>query len=223
MDGPDRLPVIDPAEGRVTGAASIAAILLAAGTSTRYGEANKLLATVGDDPVVHAAAQSLLAAEPDAAVAVLGHEADRVRAALNGLPFTVVENPDYCEGQATSVARGMTSIPAEVDAAVIALGDMPAIAPETVGMLVRTFRETGRSALAAGYEGRRGNPVLFDRTHFDRLAELTGDRGGRDILRTADDAAIVETGDPGVRLDLDERDDREAIAGLLAEREEATR
>lgn len=219
-------PVIDrthverarPDEGEESPDAAVAGVLLAAGRSERFGEGNKLLATLDGDPLVRHAARTLTRAPLDRVVAVVGHEADRVRAALSDLPVDVVENPAYGDGQATSVRRGVEAIrergvetPREGGdrehhapaAAVFALGDMPAVDPGTVELLVAAFRAGLGDPLAAAHEGRRGNPVLFGAGHFDALAAVDGDTGGRELLRTAPDAALVETGDTGVREDVD--------------------
>ena len=205
------LPVVDPPseypdEHRT---ATVAGVLLAAGTSSRYGESNKLLEVVDGEPMVRRSARALLDADLDSVTVVLGHEADRVRDALAGLDVAFGENPDYESGQASSVRRAVDHLQAagDVDAAVFALGDMPFAGHESVDALVATFEATGRSALAAGCDGQRGNPVLFGAEHFDALADASGDTGGRGVLLGADDAAIVETGDSGVLRDVDRPDD----------------
>ena len=217
-DGPRAgdLPVVEPPferEGGATGSTDspprVAGVLLAAGTSSRYGGRNKLLEPVDGEPMVRRAARTLLVAGLDPVVVVLGHEADRVREVLadpadglgGGLDF--VENPDYADGQATSVAVGVAALPEEVDAAVFALGDMPWVRPETVERLVDAHRSGVGTALAAAFEGERGNPVLWDARHFESLAGQSGDVGGRDLLLSTSGAALVETGDPGVRRDVD--------------------
>ena len=88
-----------------------------------------------------------------------------------------------------------------------ALGDMPAVRSATVDALVAAYRAEVGDALAAAYQGQRGNPVLFGRRHFDALADVDGDTGGRAVLLESDDAALVETGDPGVVADVDEPGD----------------
>jgi molybdenum cofactor cytidylyltransferase len=129
-----------------------------------------------------------------------------VRDALAGLPVAFAENPDYETGQASSVRAAVESL-GGADAAVFALGDMPYVEPESVRALDAAFEAGAGSALAAGFEGERGNPVLFAREHFDALADADGDTGGKHVLLTAEDAAVVETGDPGVRRDVDRPDD----------------
>lgn len=185
----------------------VAGILLAAGESTRFGADNKLLATVDGESIVRHAARILLEAGLSPVVVVLGHEASRVRDALSGMDLVFADNPAYRAGQSTSVATGVAALQepvVDVEAVVIALGDMPAVRVETVRRLVGAFRAGRGDALAAAFEGRRGNPVLFDARFFPDLADLEGDRGARDLLLGSDDSALVETGDPGVLADVDD-------------------
>lgn len=198
---------------RGAGAVRVAGVLLAAGTSSRFGQANKLLETVEGQPIVRQAARTLLAARVSRVVVVVGHEADRVRAALDGLALDVRVNPDYARGQSTSVRVGVRGVQAgaDVDGAVFALGDMPMVRSETVDLLVDAFRCGLGDPLAAAYRGRRGNPVLFGERHFEALDDASGDTGGREILLESDDASLVETGDPGVLADVDTPEDLERM------------
>jgi molybdenum cofactor cytidylyltransferase len=89
---------------------------------------------------------------------------------------------------------------------------MPAVEPASIEALVRVYRAGEYTAVAAAYEGRRGNPVLFDRDCFDALRAVEGDVGGRRILLEGDDSALVETGDPGVVRAVDTRADLAALS-----------
>lgn len=198
------LPVVEPPFAAQDDATVVVGVVLAAGASTRFGEANKLLVEWDGHPLVHHVTRTLYRSAVDDVVVVVGHEADRVRAVVADFDATVVHNDAHERGQATSVRRGLTAARDRgADAALFALGDMPTVRPETVNRLVAAFRAGTGSALAAAHEGSRGNPVLFGARHFDALADVTGDVGGREVLLTADDAALVETGDPGVLLDID--------------------
>lgn len=192
------------------GDSRIGGVLLAAGRSRRFGEENKLLATLEGDPLVVHAARTLLAATLTNVVVIVGYEAERVRAALEDetLDVTVRYNADYVDGQSTSVRVGAEAAD-ELgwDAAVFALGDMPWVDPETVDRLSAAYRAGAGSILAPSIDGHRGNPVLFGAAHFDALTRVSGDRGGRCLLETHDDATLVPVEDPGVRRDVDERSD----------------
>ncbi|QPV61192.1 nucleotidyltransferase family protein [Halosimplex litoreum] len=195
----------------MTTGGTVAGVLLAAGDSDRFGERDKLLATLDGEPLVRHAARTLAGADIGPVAAVVDPGSSGVRDALAGLDIAVVENYEAAAGQATSVRRGVAWARERADAVVFALGDMPRVHAETVDRVVGAYRDGRESALAAGYEERRGNPVLFDARHFDALAALEGDTGGRGVFEAADDAAVVETGDTGVRVDVDTPGDLDGL------------
>ncbi|MFC7134818.1 MULTISPECIES: nucleotidyltransferase family protein [Salinibaculum] len=200
----ESLPVVSQPSTQPEGSADVWGVVLAAGTSTRFEGRNKLLQTVGGQPLVRHAAEPLLAGHLTDVVVVVGHEAARVGEALAAVDVRVAENPDYGEGQSTSVRTGVDVAQRNgADAVLVALGDMPSVSVRTVARLVATYESGEYTALAAAYRGDRGNPVLFDAAHFDALRSLSGDVGGREILLTAAESALVETDDPGVRRDVD--------------------
>jgi molybdenum cofactor cytidylyltransferase len=214
VSGP--FPVVEPPFDGDSATVSVAGVLLAAGTSSRFGDANKLLHALDGEPLVRRAARPLLAGSLDEVVVVVGHEADAVRSVLADLPVQLVENPSYDAGQATSVRAGVRAVESRdaaepagradrtaPDGILFALGDMPDVSPETIETLVAAFAAGAGDPLVAAYEGTRGNPVLFGHQFVERLSDLQGDTGGRTILRDAANATLVETGDPGVRRDVD--------------------
>jgi len=183
---------------------SVHGVVLAAGTSSRYGEANKLLEPIDGDPLVVHAVRTICASSVDGTTVVVGYEAERVRGVLADLPVDVRVNHAFESGQSTSVATGVAAARERgADAVVFALGDMPDVAVQSVETLLGAYRSGEGDALAAAYEGIRGNPVLFDSRFFDALTNVDGDVGGREILRTDPAAAVSETGDPGVLRDID--------------------
>jgi molybdenum cofactor cytidylyltransferase len=176
-------------------------VLLAAGTSTRFGDQNKLLADLEGRPVVQHAAERLVESPVDEAAAVVGHDADRVADALAGLPVETVRNPDYRQGQGTSVARGAAwAADRDADAAVFALGDVPRVAPVIYERLLDAADPSG--VVVPTYDGTRGNPVVFGADHLPALRDLDGDEGGRAVFADAD-VTRVPVDDPGVRRDVD--------------------
>lgn len=193
----------------------VVGVLLAAGTGSRFGDGQKLLADCAGEPLVRHAARTLRDAALDGVVAVLGHERERVAAALPDGVDTV-DNPDYADGQATSVARGARAAADRgAAAAVFALGDMPCVDPATVDALVAAYRrldrETGADIVVPTVEGRRGNPVLFGAAHFDALQDVAGDRGGRALF---DEFPVerVPVDDPGIHRDVDTEADLRELA-----------
>lgn len=203
-----RFPILEPPDQfGIHGDESVAGLILAAGTSSRFGPENKLLIEIGDIPVVKRSAQTLVESQIDPVFAVIGHDSERIKHILADLPINVIQNPKYEQGQATSVAAGVQAVPDDGDAVIIALGDMPFVSPRTINRLIATYRSRSKMVLAAAYGGKRGNPVLFDARFFDDLTRISGDRGGRRILLEADHSALVETGDPGVVKDIDVPED----------------
>lgn len=186
-------------------------VVLAAGESKRFGERNKLLAAVAGTPLVSHAARTLLESRVSSVIVVLGHETDAVGDALSGLDVAVVENPAYDQGMSASVRTGV-GVAAEMDAAAVVFlpGDMPFVDASTVDLLVDAYRADIADAVAPIHRDQRGNPVVFDRRHFDSLRAVRGDVGGRRVLLDSD-GALVETDDGGVVTDIDTQDDLEAV------------
>lgn len=189
---------------RTDGGARVGAVLLAAGRSSRFDAGNKLVAEIDGTPVVRHAAETLRDAVVADVVVVVGHESDAVREALAGLGLSIRENPDYTSGKSSSVRAGVVAARDRGwEATVFALGDMPFLDPGSVDALVKQYGTGTESVVAAAHNGQRGNPVLFDAQHYDALAAVTGDSGGRRLLQERGDVALVDTGDPGVIRDID--------------------
>jgi molybdenum cofactor cytidylyltransferase len=194
----------------------IAALILAAGRSRRMGGPNKLLATVGGKPLVRIAAEAALASAVSSVVVVTGHDAPAVEAALAGLPVAFVDNRHYAEGMSTSVRAGVGALPADVEAVVVMLADMPAVSAEAVNRLISAFRpEDGAEIVVPIYHGRRGNPVLWPARFFPALKAVEGDVGGRSLI-AANPRSVVEIElDAGVTRDVDTPKDLADAGGIL--------
>lgn len=204
-DIPGRPVPRDPAAPHRRGAPQVAAVLLAAGQSRRMGRLNKMLADVDGETMIARAARTLLASRASPVIVVVGHEADRVRAALAGLDVHIVHNPDYGEGISASLRTGVAAIPEEAMAAVIALGDMPRVTAADVDALVEAFNpEGGATICVPTHDGKRGNPVLWGRRYFREISACAGDTGARHLVgQNIDQVAEVARPGPGVLLDFD--------------------
>ena len=183
----------------------VGAVILAAGQSRRMGAVNKLLADVDGLPMVTHIVDAAQASKAAPIVVVTGHESDRVRTALAGKDVVFVDNPDYAEGLSTSLRRGLNALPADVDGAVICLGDMPNVTAGHLDRLIDAFSpEAGRSVCVPTSAGKRGNPVLWARRYFREISEVAGDVGARHLIGAHEEAVHeVEMPDAGVLLDLD--------------------
>jgi len=187
-----------------------AAVVLAAGSSRRMGEGgNKLLTLIDGEPMVRRVVRSVLASRAAAVVVVLGHEADRVRAVLAGLEVTAVDNPEYASGMASSLRAGIAAV-ADHASVLVALGDMPRVRVDTLDRLIA---EAGPGRIVVPVaNGRRGNPVLWDRSFFSGLLNLSGDAGARGVIAARPDAVTsVVVDDLGVLFDVDTPDAVEAL------------
>src|SRR5205085_4422834 len=102
----------------------VAAIVLAAGRSTRMGGPNKLLAEIKGKPLVRIAAETALASRAAPVIVVTGHERERVEKALAGLNVRLVHNPDFAQGLSTSLKAGIAAVPAHADWFVVCLAEV---------------------------------------------------------------------------------------------------
>ncbi len=183
----------------------IAAIILAAGRSTRMGGPNKLLAELGGRKLVRIVAEQALASKVHSVIVVTGHQADLVEQALQGLRVKFVRNPDFAGGLASSVKAGVAALPADADGAVICLGDMPMIDANLIDRLIEAFApDRGNLIVVPVCDNRRGNPVLWSRRFFDELMTLDGDIGARHLIaRHSEAVAEVAVEGHGAFLDID--------------------
>ncbi len=187
-----------------------AAIILAAGQGTRFGPEPKLLSLLRGKPLVRHVAEAALASTVASAIVVTGHRAGEVEATLIDLPVRIVRNPAYAEGLATSLRAGLAACPAQVDAVLVLLGDMPLVGPALIDTLVSAW--DGRSsAVVPTHRGRRGNPVLLSRLLFAEIGALEGDAGAGPILRRRSDLIELPVDDPAVLQDVDTADALRAL------------
>ena len=191
----------------------VAALVLAAGKSSRMGGPNKLLEEVDGKALVAHAVDTALAADVASVVVVTGHQRERVEAALAGKPVTLVHNPDFAEGLSTSLKAGLRLVAGDVDGALVCLGDMPRLTPAHLDQLLAAFNPAeGRSICVPTYKNKRGNPVLWGRRFFADMQGVAGDVGARHLIgEHADQVVEVEMGDAAVLLDVDTP---EALAAL---------
>jgi molybdenum cofactor cytidylyltransferase len=198
----------------------IAAVVLAAGRSTRMGAVNKLIAEIGGKPLVRIATEQALASHASPVIVVTGHERERVEDALAGLPVRFVHNPDYAEGLGTSLKAGIAAVPADADGAIICLGDMPQVSCALIDKLIAAFDpENSALVVVPGIDGRRGNPVVWSRRFFNDLAAVNGDIGARHLIGAYAEA-VVEVPVEGEAA-LTDVDTPESLSTVKAEIERA--
>lgn len=196
-----------PAELR---AGPVAGILLAAGTSSRMGT-NKLLLELQGESVLRGAALRALAGGLSPLLVVLGHEADRVRRELDGLPCEVVVNPDYEQGINASLKSGVAALPEEARAVMVMLADMPFVTAEMIAGLLGRYRATAAPLVISDYEGVNAPPMLYDRCLFGELLAMTGEGCGRQVVRRHRDEAEVMAWPASALTDVDVPADYERL------------
>ena len=184
---------------------NVAAIVLAAGRSTRMGGPNKLLAEIDGKKLVRIVAEQALASKATDVIVVTGHQADLVEQALAGLNAKFVRNPDFAGGLASSVKAGIAAVSENADGAVVCLGDMPLISAKLIDQLIETFApDRGHLIAVPVSDGRRGNPVLWSRRFFKELMTLDGDIGARHLIaKHAEAVAEVPVDGQSAFLDID--------------------
>jgi len=198
----------------------VAALVLAAGRSTRMGAVNKMLAEIGGKPLVRIAAEQAIASHAKPVIVVTGHEREKVEAALKGLPVRFVHNPDYAEGLGTSLKAGISAVPEDADAAIVCLGDMPQVDAALVNRLIAAFDpERGALVVVPSIDGRRGNPVVWSRRFFHDLMAIQGDVGARHLIGNYAEA-VVEVPVAGEAA-LTDVDTPESLLAVKAEIERA--
>jgi molybdenum cofactor cytidylyltransferase len=191
----------------------IAAIVLAAGRSTRMGGPNKLLAEIKGRQLVRIAAEEALASQARPVIVVTGHQRERVEAALKGLDVMLAHNGDFAEGLSTSLKVGIAAVPADVDGAIVCLGDMPQVNAQLLDRLLAAFDpEKGALVVVPAIDGKRGNPVVWSRRFFPELAALDGDVGARHLIASYPEAVteVPLTGNAAL-VDVDTPDALRAV------------
>ena len=164
----------------------IAALILAAGRSTRYGGSNKLLDDLDGIPIVRHVAQAALQSRARPVVVVTGHSQSCVASRLTGLDVQLVHNPNYAQGaQHLAESRSRRAASRHPKERLVCLGDMPQHRSEPLDRLIAAFApKEGRLIAVPVHKGKRGNPVLFGRALFAEMLDAEGDTGARHIIGT---------------------------------------
>jgi molybdenum cofactor cytidylyltransferase len=167
-----------------------------------------MLASLAGRPVIRATLERVCSSSVDAVVVVVAAaDEPRVGAALAELPTTIVPNASARDGMSTSLRAGVESLGADIGAAVIALGDQPAVDPAVIDRLVEAWRGARHPIVVPRYRDGRGHPVLFARSLFPELVDVTGDAGAREVIvRHADEVLFVDI-EADAPQDIDTRED----------------
>ncbi len=195
----------------------IAAVVLGAGRSSRMGGPNKLLAEIAGRPLVRIVVEAALASRARPVIVVTGHQRERVEMALAGLPVKFTHNPQFADGLGTSLKAGIAVLPAEVDGAIVCLGDMPQVDAALIDGLIGAFDpDKGALVVVPTIDGKRGNPVVWSRRFFPDLMAVEGDVGARHLIgRYTEAVAEVPLSGTAALTDVDTPEALEAVRAEL--------
>jgi molybdenum cofactor cytidylyltransferase len=183
------------------------AVVLAAGESRRMGTQKLLLPCFGTT-VIEATVRTALDSSVDETLVVLGADREKVRAALKSYPLTFVVNGNYRLGMLSSIQAGFKALPADAEAAVVMLGDQPAISAAVVDGLVQVYRESRRGLIVPVHGGHRGHPILIGTEFRNEVLGLGPDVGLSQILRAHPEGVFeLPVAEAAVLKDMDRPED----------------
>ena len=160
----------------------VSIVILAAGSSSRLGRPKQLL-DLGGEPLLRHTVRNALASRAREVVLVLGSQAESIASAVGDLGQRTVINPDFAEGQSTSLKAGIRAVDPGARGVIVMLGDQPTVTPELLNRLISAFEATGAYIVQPMYGETPGNPVLIDREYFPELLEIEGDQGARGVIK----------------------------------------
>lgn len=196
----------------------LAALILAAGYSSRMGRFKPLLPIAGTSVIAHVVAM-LRAASIDRIGVVTGHCAEQIEPVVASIGATVVRNPDYQQGMYSSIQAGIGSLLPTVDACFLLPVDIPLVRPESVAALAEAFAQRRAPITYPRFSGQRGHPPLVSNALFAEILAGKGEGGLRELLRKHQaDSADVDVLDEGVMLDMDTPEDYAQLVGLAERR-----
>ena len=170
-------------------APSLHAIVLAAGSSSRFGSPKQLVRVDGR-PLLHAAVSRAVEVAGHAVSVVLGAHAADLAPLLRHSAASIVINRDWSEGMASSIRAGVSRLPGSCGGAMLVLADQAAVTAEDLRRLATTWRRQPNYIVAAQYGAALGAPAIFPASCFRDLTELRGDRGAQVLFKRNPDRVI---------------------------------
>jgi molybdenum cofactor cytidylyltransferase len=195
-----------------TEAAALSCIILAAGSSVRMGEKDKLALPFKQSTVLQSTLEQVNSSDVSEIIVVTA-PGSPWKKILTGKKIKVVENVLHKSGQASSLQAGLTEVDPQAQAVIFALGDQPLIESDIFKRLIKQYRTNLKPVTYPVYQNRRGNPVIFDRRLWPLLMKLEGDEGGRAVIKNlrAEEVEIVHTDNKSIITDIDTPEDYQAV------------
>lgn len=195
----------------------ISGLILGAGASSRLGQPKQLLPFKGTTLLGWVTAQAGLATDLNEVVVVLGRAGDEIRQRVDFATATVVDNPVFGQGCASSYRAGIGALDPKSDAIMILLGDQPGVGPEIIDRVAREWREVDSHIALCSYRGRKGHPMIFARPLFHQLVGLHGDKAAWKLVDANPDLVHEVAFDLPFPEDIDTLEDFERLTGLQEE------
>ena len=196
---------------------SIAAVVLAAGASRRFGEDNKLLARIDGRTLIERVVNALAVGGVTDIVVVTGHDRTAVETALRGRPVRFVHNANWETGMGSSIGAGIAALDKSAAGALVAPGDVPLLTAPLVASLIGAFVDTERIVYPATQSGEQRNPVLWPRRHFGALLALPPNAGAKALLQLVASECLAVAAEDAALSDVDTPADLDALRKLVSE------
>jgi molybdenum cofactor cytidylyltransferase len=187
-------------------------IILAAGSSERYGKPKQLVEWNGK-PILRNVVENALSSSLSEVIVVIGAVVEPILEMLSDLPVKIINNKLWQAGQSSSIHSGLDGLDQHSKSAVFLLGDQPQISSSLINEILSVHSTSLAPVIAPEYEGQRANPVLFDQVTFDALRRIEGDMGGRAIFNVFK-PLLVPWNDRRILFDIDRPEDIEGISLL---------
>ena len=199
--------------------APTAGIVLAAGTSTRFGTF-KLLQPLGDKFLLEWVLDTCLDSKLERIFLVLGYKQDEITRALAHTikhpRLSIVYNSNYQNGQSTSLRAGLNEIKGFFPSVMFILGDQPLIDNRTLNAILERYWHSPKSICAPFFNNRRGNPVIFSEKFYSQIERIGGDKGAREIIEhNAKDVLRIDLNQPSFFYDVDTRKDMQQVSAFI--------
>ena len=192
-----------------------AGIILAAGMSERFKDGPKQLLRLKGGYMIDYVIRASLNSKLNRIFLVIGHHHKKILKALaenikyfKNDRLEIIINRQYRQGMSSSVRAGLASTGNKFESVMFLLGDQPMVDSLLIDLMLKRFYKSDKNICVPFYKGKRGNPTIFSREHFNLLQRVKGDLGGRDIiLANPDDILKIDTDSPACVYNINTMDD----------------